>query len=89
MVHDEEELYSVQSMAELLFGKTDASSCYASHYLLSQERIFFKQAGRSPPLFQARSPQDVNALRMKRAAEEQVNATLQPSHYLFLLGNSC
>lgn len=72
MVHDDEELYSVKSMAELLFGNTDATSCYASHHLLSQERIFFKQASRSPPLFQARSPKDVNALRMKRDAEEKV-----------------
>ena len=76
MVHDDEELYSVQSMAELLFGNADASSCYASHRLLSQERTFFKQASRSPPLFQARSPKDVNALRMKQAAEEQVLTTL-------------
>ena len=44
MVHDEEELYSVQSMAELLFGNTNAVSCYASHRLLSQERLYFKQA---------------------------------------------
>lgn len=72
MVHEEEELYSVQTMAELLFGNTEATSCYASHYLLNQERIFFKQASRSPPLFQARSPKDVNALRMQRDAEEQV-----------------
>ena len=72
MVHDEEELYSVQSMADLLFGNTDAVSCYASHRLLSQERMYFKQAGRNPPLFQARAPQDVHALKVKRDLEDKV-----------------
>lgn len=72
MVHDEEELYSVKSMAELLFGNTNAVSCYASHRLLSQERLYFKQAGRNPPLFQARAPRDVHALRVKQDLEEKV-----------------
>ena len=72
MVHDEDELYSVQSMADLLFGNTDAVSCYASHRLLSQERMYFKQAGRNPPLFQARAPQDVHALTVKRELEKKV-----------------
>lgn len=72
VVYEDKELYSVTDMAQLLFGNTSPTSCYASHRLLSQERIFFKQAGRSPPRFQARSEKDVQSLRAKRLAEEQV-----------------
>lgn len=73
MVHEDDELYSVTEMATLLFGNQDPTSCYASHRLLSQERIFFKQAGRSPPRFQARSAKEVHALKAKRAADEKVS----------------
>lgn len=79
MVHEDEELYSVIDMAALLFGNTNATSCYASHRLLSQERIFFKQAGRSPPKFQPRSAKEVNSLQAKRVAEEKVSTALQCS----------
>ena len=74
MVHEDNDLYSVAEMAHLLFGNTSATSCYASHRLLSQERTFFKQAGRSPPRFQARSEKDVHSLKTKRLAEEKVLA---------------
>ena len=73
MVHADGELYSVTEMASLLFGNEDAVSCYASHRLLSQERMFFKQAGRKPPKFQARPPSEVNGLRAKKAAEEKAS----------------
>ena len=73
MVHEDDELYSVTEMATLLFGNQDPTSCYASHRLLSQERIFFKQAGRSPPRFQARSAKEVHALKAKRTADEKVS----------------
>ena len=76
MVHEDSELYSVQEMAELLFGNTTPTSCYASHRLLSQERIFFKQAGRTPPRFQARSEKDVLSLKTKRLVEEKVLACI-------------
>lgn len=79
MVYEDNELYSVTDMAELLFGNTSPTSCYASHRLLSQERIFFKQAGRSPPRFQARSEKDVQSLRAKRLAEEKVLARCSSS----------
>ena len=72
MVHEDDELYSVTEMASLLFGNEEAPSCYASHRLLSQERIFFKQAGRSPPRFQARSAKEVLSLKAKRIADEKV-----------------
>jgi len=72
MVHEDDELYSVTEMASLLFGNEEAPSCYASHRLLSQERIFFKQAGRSPPRFQARSAKEVHSLKAKRIADEKV-----------------
>lgn len=72
MVHDDDELYSVTEMASLLFGNEEPRSCYASHRLLSQERIFFKQAGRSPPRFQARSAKEVHLLKAKRIADEKV-----------------
>lgn len=74
MVHEDDELYSVTEMASLLFGNEEAPSCYASHRLLSQERIFFKQAGRSPPRFQARSAKEVHALKATRIADEKVSA---------------
>ena len=72
MVHEDDELYSVTEMATLLFGNQEPTSCYASHRLLSQERIFFKQAGRSPPRFQARSAKEVHSLKAKRIADEKV-----------------
>lgn len=72
MVYEDNDLYSVAEMAQLLFGNTSATSCYASHRLLSQERTFFKQAGRSPPRFQARSEKDVHSLKTKRLVEEKV-----------------
>lgn len=72
MVHEDNEVYSVTAMAELLFGNLSATSCYASHRLLSQERIFFKQVGRGPPRFQARSEKDVHSLKAKRQADEKV-----------------
>lgn len=77
MVHEEKELYSVTEMAELLFGNENPASCYASHRLLNQERIFFKQAGRNPPRFQARPSAEVNSMRVKRAAEAKAAALLQ------------
>ena len=74
MVHEDDELYSVTEMASLLYGHDSPSSCYASHRLLSQERIFFKQAGRSPPRFQARSPKEVHSLQARRIADEKVGS---------------
>ncbi|KAL0034491.1 hypothetical protein WJX79_005355 [Trebouxia sp. C0005] len=77
MVHDDDELYSVTEMASLLFGNEEPRSCYASHRLLSQERIFFKQAGRSPPRFQARSAKEVHLLKAKRIADEKAATEVQ------------
>ncbi|KAL3150657.1 hypothetical protein ABBQ32_000455 [Trebouxia sp. C0010 RCD-2024] len=77
MVHEDNEVYSVTDMAELLFGNLSATSCYASHRLLSQERIFFKQVGRSPPRFQARSEKDVQSLKAKRQIDEKAAAEVQ------------
>lgn len=85
MVHEDNDLYSVQEMAELLFGNTSATACYASHCLLSQERTFFKQAGRSPPRFQARCEKDVRSIQLKRAADEKVLASFCPHLQLQLL----
>ena len=85
MVHEDNNLYSVQEMADLLFGNTSATACYASHRLLSQERVFFKQAGRSPPRFQARCEKDVRSIQLKRAADEQVHASYRLHLQLQLL----
>lgn len=79
MVYEDNELYSVIDMAHLLFGNTNATSCYASHRLLSQERIFFKQVGRGPPRFQARSEKDVQSLKARRSADEKVFARYRSS----------
>ena len=73
MVHEDTELYTVKQMAQLLFGNDSATSCYAAHRLLSQERIFFKQAARAPPRFQARTPKDVQSLKAQRIADAKVH----------------
>ena len=35
---DKEQFYSVTEMADLLFNKSDSSSCYAAHRLLNEDR---------------------------------------------------
>lgn len=71
-------MYSVEEMADLLFGDNSAASCAASHRLLRDDRLYFKQAGRAPPMYTARPASQVEGLRQQmnaeRAAAEQVAA---------------
>jgi hypothetical protein len=74
VVSDSEDLYDVEAMAELLFGvEAGVAHTYAAHRLLSEDRTFFKQAGRLPaPRFQPRPPREVASLQAKAAADARV-----------------
>ena len=43
MLVEDKETATPQQMAELLFSDQSAAACYAAHYLLSQDKIYFKQ----------------------------------------------
>lgn len=66
--------YSVAEMADLIFGEASAPSCYATHRLLSEDRTFFKQVSRAPPLFQARSAKEVSDAHARLEALQAVSA---------------
>lgn len=70
------EFYDVVQMAQLLFNDTSAACCYASHRLLNEDRTYFKQAGRIPPVFAARPDKDVITLIARQEAEAQVRRAL-------------
>ena len=72
VVKEDEQFHTVVQMAELLFGETSPVSCYAAHRLLNEYRTYFKQVGRSPPMFQARSEHEVAAAQAMLAAARQV-----------------
>lgn len=77
IVSDErDQLFTVTEMADLLFNQTDSASCYAAHRLLSEDRRYFKQAGRNPPLFAPRSPTEVTRFKEQAAAEQRVSELL-------------
>lgn len=63
-------------MAQLLFGNDSAACCYASHRLLNEDRTYFKQAGRMPPVFAARQDKEVVAILARDEAEKQVGEIL-------------
>jgi exoribonuclease-2 len=69
-------LYSVEEMAELLYGDTGPASCAASHRLLRDDKLYFKQAGRAPPMYAARPASQVTALRQQAEAEAVASAAL-------------
>ena len=73
VVKEDEQFHTVVQMAELLFGETSPVSCYAAHRLLNEDRTYFKQVGRSPPMFQARSEREVAAAQAMLAAARQVS----------------
>lgn len=62
-------------MAELLFTSTSPAACSAAHRLLAGDRLYFKQIGRTPPIYVARHRGEVDSLKrqaeLKRAAEER------------------
>ena len=63
-------------MADLLFNNAAPAACYAAHRLLSEDRTFFKQVGRAPPSFQARTQKDVAVAQARLDAERKVSPLL-------------
>lgn len=59
-------------MADFIFGERSAASCAAAHRLLRDDRVYFKHAGRTPPVFSPRPPDQVEALQRQAAAEAKV-----------------
>ena len=71
-----EALYTVEEMAELLFTSATPAACSAAHRLLLNDRLYFKQAGRQPPMYSARKEQDVRSM-VRLAEAEKAAAVLQ------------
>ncbi|KAL4445906.1 hypothetical protein ABPG77_009105 [Micractinium sp. CCAP 211/92] len=73
-------VFTVPQMADFLFNRADPAACVAALRLLRDDRLYFKQAGRSPPMFSPRSQADVNSLqsslRHQAEAEARWNAFL-------------
>lgn len=60
-------------MAELLFGEATPEGCHAAYTMLAYSgRTHFKQATKSPPIFEARSINDIAALRSQLEMQEKV-----------------
>jgi exoribonuclease II len=57
-----------KELAQLLFSSTAAEQCYASHVLLSDDRLYFKQKG---DRYEARSANQVNELKHQAQMEQQ------------------
>eukprot|EP00891_Asterochloris_glomerata_P003086 jgi/Astpho2/3086/Aster-x0560 len=70
-------LLSVPQMAQLLYARSDPVACYASHRLLNEDRVYFRQVGRAPPTFQPRAQRDVDSLLAKQQAEQRAAEELQ------------
>lgn len=78
---EEDGFLSVKEMADLLFNDTSPGYCYASHRLLSEDRTFFKQVGRLPPKFAARSQLEVAAIQKSNEAKLKVTTFhILPAH---------
>jgi exoribonuclease-2 len=60
-------IYTVPEMSELLFNSSTPAAIAAAYKLLLTDVLYFKQAGRHPPMYAARSEADVRSLL--RAAE--------------------
>jgi exoribonuclease II len=59
---------SPSQMAELLFSEVNGVTCYASHILLTEDKLYFKQKG---DLFEPRSPAQVAELRHQLEVSQQ------------------
>lgn len=55
-------------MAQLLFSEQSPSACYAAHYLLSEDKLYFKQKS---DRYEPRSVTQVNELKHQLLVEEQ------------------
>jgi hypothetical protein len=65
-------IFTVPAMAQLLFNRSDAAACAAALRMLRDDRLYFKQVGRSPPMFSARSRSQVEALEESQRQQQQV-----------------
>jgi len=59
---------SPADLAQLLFSETTPIQCYIAHYLLSEDKIYFKRKGE---LYEARSPNQVEEIKHQLGIEKQ------------------
>ncbi|PRW58916.1 ribonuclease [Chlorella sorokiniana] len=78
------DVFTVPEMAEFLFNNRKPESCAAALRLLREDRLYFKQAGRSPPMFSGRTRAQVDSLaaelrhkELEAAAWEQFVSDVQ------------
>ena len=76
VVSEDQDFYNVVQMAEFLYGEVSPATCYSAHRLLNEDRTYFKQVGRVPPVFQARPAAEVAKLQAQAAAEKKVRTFL-------------
>ena len=69
---DQGEEMGIAAMSDLLFGDESPAHCYAAHRLLSNNRTYFKQLHRRPPVFVPRQDSEVQQLLRQQLAEAQV-----------------
>ena len=58
-----EAFYDVAKMTELLFGEVDPATSYATHWLLNEDRTYFKQVPK--PSYQQSHPVDYSMRRSR------------------------
>ncbi len=59
---------SPEKMAELLFSQISGVTCYAAHFLLTEDKLYFKQKGE---VFEPRSPAQVAELKHQLEVSQQ------------------
>lgn len=68
------EVFTVPQMADFLFNNAGPVSCAAALRLLRADRLYFRQAGRSPPMFSPRTAAQVDSQIANLAAEAEAKA---------------
>jgi hypothetical protein len=59
-------------MAAFIFGNPTPANCAAAHRLLREDRVYFKTAGRTPPIFSPRPSDQVQSLQRQLEAQQKV-----------------
>ncbi|KAL4859933.1 putative ribonuclease [Chlorella vulgaris] len=67
-------IFTVPGMADLLFNASDPASCAATLRLLREDKLYFKQMGRNPPMFKPRTKDQVDSLSASLRAQEEADA---------------
>lgn len=67
-------VFTVPQMADFLFNRADPAACMAALRLLRDDRLYFKQAGRSPPMFSPRAQADVHSLQASLRQQAEAEA---------------